>query len=653
MPFEIGTGDNETATINEPERGQFSDNLGGAVQFALANTTYAILETMGGGLGAFIAGIAVQFLERVEPSLVEYSQPLIDLVLEQPGLDPHLRTFFEQLRAPTHEGAAAILGGLSSQAGGAVMGNVLAPLLATLTYTLNRATRNALMGVGEIITAYRMGDMSREDMEFGLSSHGFTDQAMGWLLTATKSRAGVADLLTGVYRENLSGSEYTAKMGAFGFDSDEIELFRANARNLLGVGELISAWFRGTVSEPDLEGRLGALGYADTDIALIKTTARPIPGAPDLVRMGLREAFRDDIAAQWSYDEDFPAPLGTWMEKLGYNPEWATYYWRAHWSLPSLSQGFEMFQRRVIDRDTLQTLLRVSDIPNFWREKLTAISYNPLTRVDVRRMYGLGVLDRDGVYQSYLDTGYSPENAEAMTEFTLLYENPDGSSKLDDYKELTRSVITQAYRKGVISRDQAVTRLMGLEYTQEDIDILLSIADWQRDIADAPDYMDEYQRDIKAIIEKAYAARIMSESEAKAALTGAGYNDSEVDFILAAVDFWYGLDQTTETLKTVGEVYIRRGINRSDVMSKLGTLGIPSEMTEQKLAEWDTQRNIRSRRLTEAQYRKAFQGELISQAEYQENLRGLGYTEYDLWILTALAAGEEAAGPRPTEGPLA
>ena len=652
MPVEIGTGDGETVIISEPTRATFDDNLGGAVQFAFANALYKIMETMGASLGAFAAGVAVQFMERVEPSLVEYSRPLIDMLLEQPELPGHLRDFFTALREPTHEGAAAILGGLSSQVGGAVMGNVLAPILAPLTYALNKSTRNALMGVTEIVTAYRRGSMSAEDMRNGLAMHGFTDQAIGWLLEVSKSKAGVGDLLTGLYRETLTTENYMGKMREHGFDEDEILLFMQNARQQLGVGEVVNAWFRKELDDGEIRNRLSKLGYNSEDIGLILETAPPIPGAGDLVRMGLREAFRDDIAAEWSYDEDFPPQLAYWMERQGYDPQWATYYWRAHWSLPSLSQGFEMFQRRVIDHETLQILLRVSDIPQFWREKLTAISYNPLTRVDVRRMYGLGVLDRDGVYESYLDTGYSPENAEAMTEFTLLYENPDGSSKLDDYKELTRSVITQGYRKGVISRDQAVTRLMSIGYLTEDINILLSIADWQRDIADAPDYMDEYQRDVKSIIEKAYAARIMSETDAKEGLTGAGYSDTEATFIISSVDFWYGLDQTMEELKVVGEVYIRRGINRSDVMSKLGALGLPSEMMTQKLAEWDTQRSIRSRRLTEAQYRKAFQGDLFPVDEYQENLRGLGYTEYDIWILTALAAGTEVAGAKPQEGPL-
>jgi len=40
-------------------------------------------------------------------------------------------------------------------------------------------------------------------------------------------------------------------------------------------------------------------------------------------------------------------------------------------------------------------------------------------------------------------------------------------------------------------------------------------------------------------------------------------------------------------------------------------------------------------------------------SEYMENLRGLGYTEYDIWILATMAGGAEAAGAAPTRRPLA
>jgi len=105
-------------------------------------------------------------------------------------------------------------------------------------------------------------------------------------------------------------------------------------------------------------------------------------------------------------------------------------------------------------------------------------------------------------------------------------------------------------------------------------------------------------------------------------------------------------------LKETGDAYVSRGINRSDVMNQLGALGIPSEMVNQSLAAWDIERNTRSRRLSEAQYRKALGNDLINVAEYMENLRGIGYTEYDLWLLAAMATSPDEAGPVPLSGPM-
>ena len=84
--------------------------------------------------------------------------------------------------------------------------------------------------------------------------------------------------------------------------------------------------------------------------------------------------------------------------KAGLPEEQARNYWAAHWELPSAQMGYAMFQRRIIDHETLVMLLKSLDIMPFWRDKLIEMSYNPLTRVDVRRMYGLGVLSEEEVY---------------------------------------------------------------------------------------------------------------------------------------------------------------------------------------------------------------------------------------------------------------
>ena len=651
MAFDIGVGGGQTATVNEPQRGAFDSNLGGALQFGAAHVVYKILEGMGGAIGAFAAGVLVEFMDRIEPSLVKYTAPLLDLLLDMDDLDPKLRAFLQPLRDPTDAGAAAVLGGIAGQAGGMMTGNFLAPLLQGVTQAAHRGTRNTMLGVSELFQARRRGEITDDQLQFGLASHGYTDQAMYWLAEISKPRPGVGDLVTARFRGGITLDEYHEQMTAYGFNIADSDLYLENARQLTDVGSAMTLYRRGELNQGQFFEKLALLGVDHEAMVDLDTLKELIPGPTDLVRMGLREAWDDQVAAQWGYDADFPEDFAVWMEKQGYSRDWSEKYWRAHWVLPSVTNGFEMFHRGIITEDQLKELLRISDIPAKWRENLVKVAYQPYTRVDVRRMHDMGILTDAELKTAYMDLGYDDEKAENMKLFTIAYNDKAGEGEMTEYKELTRSVIVSAYQKGIIAQDQAETRLLDIGYEMDGIGLILSLAAWQKDIDDIPDPMPEYRRDLKSMIEKAYSQRIISASEATDTLVGVGFTEIEVAYMLSAVDLWYGLDQSAEMLKTIGDAYITRGINRGDAIAGLGQFGLPSAMSEQKLAEWEVQRHIRSRRATEAQYRKALELEVIGIEEYKENLRGLGYTEYDIWMFTAMVIGVEAAGEPSETGP--
>lgn len=652
VAYVVDIGGGATATIEEPQRDQFPDNLSGAIQFTMFRTVCRILELAGGALGSFFGGLGVQFLHRIEPGLIHYARPLIEMVLEQEELPEGLRTFLEQLLEPTFEAGAAVLTQITGQISGAAVGSLINSLTAPAMYLVNKLIRPTIPSVEDVIAMQRRADLDPEFARTTLEMQGFKDEFIDAYLTITRPQAGVSDLVMGYYRGNLTPDEFQDKMTRLGFTMDIINLFIANARAFLDIGDMMRAWFRGEMSEEEIDDILKRMGYTPEDRETLFRIARPIPGPGDLVRMGVREAFRDDVAAMWSYDEDFPPDFGTYMELHGYDPDWAKFYWRAHWALPSLTMGYEMYHRNVISLEELRTLLRISDIPRFWRDKLVEISHTPITRVDVRRMFGMGVLTREQVKRSYLDLGYSETNAEYMAEFTVRYETATGEDRLGEYKDLTRSVVIRAYQKRMIERPDAVTRLLDLDYESEDVDFLLSLADWEKEVAETPDLLKDYQKDLKSIVEKAFSRRLLGRDTALSFLTEVGFSETEADYTLSAIDFWYGFDQMNKALKNIGDVYVHRGFNRQDVLQRLGAFGLPADMQGQILNEWDIDRNTRDRRLTEAQYRRAFNGGIISLAEYQENMRGLGYTEYDIWVLTAMMAGVENAGPMTQEGPL-
>ena len=171
----------------------------------------------------------------------------------------------------------------------------------------------------------------------------------------------------------------------------------------------------------NLGNELRKVGVHENYHSLYKELAYQIPPVADIITMAVREAFTPEIAARFGQYQDLPSEFVEWVGKKGLSKEWAERYWAAHWSLPSPQQGFEMLHRGIIGEADLHMLMRALDIMPYWRDKLIAMAYRPLSRVDVRRMYALGVLDVSGVRKAYTDLGYNNYNADLMTKFTIKY----------------------------------------------------------------------------------------------------------------------------------------------------------------------------------------------------------------------------------------
>ncbi|GAI86983.1 unnamed protein product, partial [marine sediment metagenome] len=150
-------------------------------------------------------------------------------------------------------------------------------------------------------------------------------------------------------------------------------------------------------------------------------------------------------------------------------------YWAAHWSLPSASQGFEMLHRGVINFNELDMLLRALDVMPFWRTKLTSIAYRRMTRVDIRRIYKLGVITQAEVYAAYIELGYNARDAGRMTEYTVLWALPAHAS-------ITRSDILTAYKRRMIDRSEASKLLADMGEELFHRDFMLDAVDYKKEL---------------------------------------------------------------------------------------------------------------------------------------------------------------------------
>ena len=320
----------------------------------------------------------------------------------------------------------------------------------------------------------------------------------------------------------------------------------------------------------DLERELRRLGIHPDYIDVFRTLAYPVPPIGDMITMAVREAFTPDIAARFGQYEDYPSDLTRFAAMNGIDEEWSRRYWAAHWSLPSPQQGFAMYQRGIITQDELNLLLRALDIMPFWRQKLTELAYNPLTRVDVRRMYRLGVLSEEEVEKAYKDAGYSPENARRLRAFVK-------QDTVRSQSGLSVSKIVTAYKNGYATRSDANNAILSIGIASQNVSDILENADkqlaWQR------------TKDGIAAVRNQYKEELITPEEARNRLVSLRLDGDKINTLLTT---WQsdGL-MMHKTLWTKADVLsmLKKGIvSTSRAAQELSLLGYNTERANALIA---------------------------------------------------------------------
>lgn len=281
--------------------------------------------------------------------------------------------------------------------------------------------------------------------------------------------------------------------------------------------DIIAYELRRDPSLSNLHTELRRIGIHPNYNGLYKELAYQIPPVADIITMAVREAFTPSIAARFGQYEDLPPDFVEWVQKKGLSKEWAERYWAAHWSLPSPQQGFEMLHRGIIGRDDLYMLMRALDIMPFWRDKLIEMAYRPLSRVDVRRMFALGVIDVSGVNKAYKDLGYSDYNSDLMTKFTIEYVKGVP-------KKLSTADIISSYKKHLIDTGTLRTLLEQAGIESEDIEPIVRTAQQRRVWSDTEDNI--------ANIEYLYKQGKYTEDKTKAELRNLRLTDDYIENLI-------------------------------------------------------------------------------------------------------------------------
>jgi len=401
---------------------------------------------------------------------------------------------------------------------------------------------------------------------------------------------------------------------AFGFRRDELAKFYPYLWMPFTWRDIVDIEARGLVS--GLDGfRLwdwagfGApvAGGAKKYVDLARWLQKPIPGVSDLIHFQVREAFDERVSAKYGYDEEYPKELETWLGKQGLDYRlnewpnvqgqppltWGQIYWRAHWQTPSPTQAYQMLvlcrpdraqrvaadwakifpglgvraEDLVVTPAEVRDLLKIADYPRFWRDRLMALTYSPMTQRYLQQSRTDLVDDPVPLVERVQDLGFLPTEAQVIAQ---MIERRAAIARANSGIGLSPKEAVRLYIDGLATRQQveATARALGL----------------------AP------------AAANAYVAR---------------------------ADVLRNAARTRRALSLLRRAFVRRLIDWATVLRYTRLLRIDEQVVQNLEAEWTIERELTSRRRTAADLLRDWEWGVIGRDQLIDELVALGYTRRD------------------------
>jgi hypothetical protein len=388
------------------------------------------------------------------------------------------------------------------------------------------------------------------------------------------------------------------------------------------VREIMDLYRRGKMTEKDFYVRMREQGVLDPNYSReYLAVSTNIPTQSDLVRFMVRDASDDEVSKLYGYDEGFTdkytKQMQEWAKANALDETYFRYSWRAHWQIPSYTQLTEMAARLRPDRleikefeaenpthvdpprgkpglrkppsvtiDDVKKALEINDMAPGWVDKLVAVSYTPINRTDAVRAYMMGAFSDEQLRDSFLNTKYSPRDADLMLDF---------------------------YRRDKARRQRSVA------------------GTW------SPRKVVRY-----------YKSQLITRTAAVALLKPIMLSPAMVESTLAEAEQEMSADLKATRIKAMRRAFLFGEVTESDVIWQLGRSDIETAQAERLLATWSVERDGRLKQPTVAMIGKWLGMSIISVEDARRRLTNLGYKLVDADRIVAAALKMDWEGNPPT-----
>lgn len=483
-----------------------------------------------------------------------------------------------------------------------------------------------------------------------------------------------------------------------GVSGDLYDLAQKLERQRLTPDHYITTWLR-TKSEAHID-EIRKLGVAEDDIERLLFLAFSEPTPSDLIRFLVRDAYDEEAVGRNKYDEDFDKKYKQdKFDRVGVSKELAQLYWRAHWQLPSPTQGYEMLHRGIIDQTRLLELLKLADYAPGYVNELMAISYNVPGRIDLRRMWEVGIItDRAELVTRYGHLGYNSADAEVLANFSITLAERTKANEAERKRRPIAAQIVRSYVQGTLGRDAAHAAIIGVGFSEEDANSYLAEADYGRErdrtdrirdsvgrqyvrgsvteedaraklegygflegeIALAFDSWrldrelrdwseaEQHEKDLsRTDIVAAFEGGILTPSDAYASLVALGYDEQEADTLLELSAAKTARADAKAEQDSIRVQYLNRRIDEGEARNRLDAIATPASRRDSLLARWTIEREERAPDMPVSWLERLIFHAEISEDDARSELERRGFSDQEVdWTMRLWGADVSVARER-------
>lgn len=423
------------------------------------------------------------------------------------------------------------------------------------------------------------------------------------------------------------------QLGKLGLSEEQIQVIRENRVTLPDEKSIITANLRNIINNNVRDSLLKQHGYDNVGIEIIDKLAQFLPTPQDLIVMSVHDVFDEQSRRLQRLDEDFPEAFKEYAAMQGISEQWARNYWASHWQYPSINQVFEMLQRSKshpaladVDLKFVNEFLRIADYSPYYRDKLLAISYTPLNRVDIRRIYKAGQMSDEELHRRHLELGVTDEDASKLDEFVKKTNLPEDETDITKIHDRIESVIENRYLAGALETQDVIDYLRSLGRNDEYISKYIPLLGILQHVSGLEALAKTTKESVIASIISARKRGNISKNSARSMLLDLGLSQSQADLSIFDADLQYTINLKTKAQDVIQRQYAIHNIDETEFANQLAQYDFTSGEISKALDEARLMRLDKTKKLTETQLDKMFKSGAIDEATLREELAGLNYS---------------------------